>query len=86
MAQVQTVVVVPAKSVGGAVVLAMLFGPLGLLYSSIVGALVMFLVNIFVGLATLGFGLFLTWPVCGLWAFIAASRYNENLLAGRRSY
>ena len=62
----QRIVVVPTKSLGLAIFLGVAFGPLGLLYSTVTGAIIMFFVNVLVGLLTLGFGLFLTWPICGL--------------------
>lgn len=84
--QPQRVVVVPTKSVGLAIFLGVAFGPLGLLYSTVWGAIIMFFVNIVVGLATLGFGLFITWPICGIWAAIATKSHNEKLIAGQRQY
>lgn len=82
--QASPLIVIPTKSVGLAIFLGAAFGPLGLLYSTIIGAVVMFLVNIFVGLVTFGFGLFLTWPICAVWAAVAAQAYNRRLLAGHR--
>ena len=38
--QPQRIVVVPVKSVGLAILLAVIFGPLGLLYSMVMGAIV----------------------------------------------
>lgn len=67
------------KSVAGAVILALLFGPLGMLYATVVGALVMFFVNILVAIATLGLGLILTIPIGAVWAGIAASNHNKQL-------
>jgi hypothetical protein len=67
------------KSVVGAVLLALLFGPLGMLYSTVVGALVMFFVNIVVGVATLGLGLIVTVPLGAIWAGIAAGNHNDSL-------
>ncbi len=67
------------KSVGGAVLLALFFGPLGMLYSTVVGALVMFVVSIFVAIATLGLGLIITLPICAIWAGIAANSHNSRL-------
>lgn len=82
--QPQRIVVVPTKSVGLAVLLAVIFGPLGLLYSTVMGAIVMFVVNIVVALVTVGFGLILTWPICGVWAVVATNAYNKKLLDGQR--
>jgi Protein of unknown function (DUF2510) len=68
-----------AKSVALAVVLALLFGPLGMLYGTIPGAIVMFFVNLFVAIPTLGLGLFLTIPIGAIWAGVAASSHNKAL-------
>jgi hypothetical protein len=76
-------VVVSPKSVGVAIILGVVFGPLGLLYSTVTGAVVMFIVNILAAVVTFGFGLLLTWPICGVWAALAAKSYNEKLLGGQ---
>jgi len=62
-----------------AVALAFFFGPLGLLYSSITGAVVMFFVNVFAAFTLVL--VFFTWPACAIWAYFAAKSYNEKLLA-----
>jgi hypothetical protein len=77
----QVVVVGSRKSVGIAVALSICFGPLGMLYSTVGGAVVMFFLNLVVAVVTLGFGLLLTWPICVLWAAHAASEHNRQLLA-----
>lgn len=56
-----------------AVLLAVLFGPLGLFYASPVGGLLMTVVTFVVGLFTVGVGVVFAWPVCVLWAYSAAS-------------
>jgi len=67
------------KSVPGAVLLALFFGPLGMIYATVPGALIMFFINIFVAIVTLGLGLLLTLPICAVWAGIAASSHNQRL-------
>jgi hypothetical protein len=67
------------KSVVGAVLLGFFLGPLGMLYATVVGALVMLIVNILVAIATLGLGLLITLPICALWAGLAASSHNSRL-------
>ena len=79
----QRLVIVPAKSAGVAILLPVLFGPLGLLYSTVMGAIVMFVVNIVIAMVTMGFGLILTWPICGIWAFVAVKSHNKKLLEGQ---
>lgn len=76
---VQVVVAKSEKSMGLAVVLSAIFGPLGLFYSSIIGGFVMMAVSFVVGFITLGFGLIVTWPTCILWAYLSTKRYNAKL-------
>lgn len=69
------------KSVVGAVLLALLFGPLGMLYATVSGAIVMFFISIIVAIPTLGLGLILTTPIGALWAGLAADSQNKRLQA-----
>ncbi|HEY0254079.1 MAG TPA: hypothetical protein VGC41_21270 [Kofleriaceae bacterium] len=59
--------------------LALLFGPLGMIYSTGLGALVMFVVNLLLVVAGAGLGLIVTIPICAVWAGIAASNHNDSL-------
>ena len=76
---VNVVVTRSPKSVG----LALFFGPLGMFYSTILGAIIMLIVNVIVGIFTLGVGLFVTIPIGVIWAAIAASCHNSKLMKGR---
>ncbi|GEM_PF-1792353 len=80
--QHRPIVVTSPKSVGIAIIVAGLFGPLGLFYATVWGGIIMSVVSFFVAILTLGFGLLLMWPVCMIWAAIAAHLYNEKLRAG----
>lgn len=75
----QQIVVGSDKSVFGAFLLGLFFGPLGMLYSTVPGAFFMFVVALFVGAATLGLGLLFVWPICAIWAAISASGHNSKL-------
>lgn len=66
------------KSVGAALALTFLFGPLGLFYTSAAAAVAMILVGASVGFLTLGFGLILVWPATMVWAAVDASRMHQN--------
>lgn len=68
------------KSVGTAFLLAFLFGPLGLLYASVSGGIIMVFITIIVGTVTLGAGLIIIWIVCIIWAVSAASNANQAAL------
>lgn len=80
--QPQRVIVQSTKSVGVSAFLAFLFGPLGLFYSTVTGGIIMLIVNVAAAIFTLGIGLFITWPVCVVWAVIAAKNYNAKLTSG----
>lgn len=67
------------KSVGTAFLLAFLFGPLGLLYASVTGGLIMIVVSIVLGIVTLGVGFILTWIISIIWAVVAANDANSKM-------
>lgn len=77
--QKQTIIVKAEKSMGITILLTIFFGPLGMFYSTVTGAIVMIIVNVIVAIITLGFGLLITWPVCIIWAAVATNIYNKNL-------
>ena len=74
------VIVVQGKSAGVAFLLTFFFGPLGMLYSTVSGALIMFFVSILIGIATLGMGLILTQIICIIWAVGAVDSSNKKLI------
>ena len=75
----QVVVVKTQKSMGVTIILTIFFGPLGMFYSTITGAITMLIISLLVGLFTLGIGLIFVWPVCIIWAAISTNAYNKNL-------
>ncbi len=79
------IVVASTKSMGVGIILALLFGPLGLLYSSVLAAIVMFVITIVVAIFTMGIGLLFTNPICAIWAAVAVNTHNKNLLGGSQS-
>lgn len=76
----QSVVVINTrKSMGAGLLLAFFFGPLGLLYASVLGGVVMLVLSIIVAVLTLGFGLLVMWPITVIWAAIAVNAHNKRL-------
>ena len=73
------VVVRPPKSVAAAILLTIFFGPLGMLYSTVPGALVMIVVSLVLGAMTAGVSLLITWPTCIIWGAMAVDSYNRGL-------
>ena len=78
------IIVTPTKSVGISIILTVIFGPLGMFYLTIPGAIIMLIVSGIVGLVTLGYGLIVTHPICVIWGALAAHSYNKKLLGGFR--
>jgi hypothetical protein len=77
---VQPVIVARTKSVALSLVLTFFLGPFGMLYSTILGAIVMMVLSVPIFIFTLGHGAFLIWPVSMVWGAWAAHRYNQRLL------
>ncbi len=82
----QVVVVGSYKDPTAAALLGLFFGPLGLLYSTVTGAVIMFAVNMVVALLTFGLGLVLTWPISAVVGWQAAKSHNERLTAAAVGY
>lgn len=74
----QTIIVKTQKSAGTAALLAFLFGPIGMLYSTLTGALIMFIVTGIVIFITAGIGLIITIPICTIWAYMKVKNDNEK--------
>lgn len=72
-----TTVIVKQKSVGLAFLLAFLFGPLGLLYASILGGIVMFFVSLILFFVIPIVGGIIGWIGCIIWAVVAAQNSNK---------
>lgn len=77
--------IVAAKSTGVAALLAALFGPLGMLYATVPGAIILFCANVFlflVGFVSAGLSWLLligTWIGGIVWAYMAAEQHNNRL-------
>ena len=76
----QHIIVTPTKSVAISIILTFLFGPLGLLYSTVSGGIIMIVIGIILFILTAGLGLIPTWPVCMIWGVIAVSNSNKKVL------
>lgn len=81
------VMMVAPKSLALAIILALFFGPIGMLYSTVKGAVIMFFGAILLVVVTFGAGFFLLLfmnPICAVWAAIATNAHNDALAAGMR--
>ncbi len=86
-----TVILMPTKSMGAGILLALFFGPLGLFYSSVWGGLIMLVLGgvlaVVGGVLTGGLGLipilFLIGVVSVIWAAIAVNGHNKKILSAQ---
>ena len=62
-----------------ALILTFFFGPLGMLYSTVLGGLVTLVVSGLIGFLTAGLGLFLIWPLQLLWSGLTVRGHNQRL-------
>ena len=81
-------IMVQSKSMGLGIVLAIIFGFLGLFYASVKGGLIMAVVElicIVLSVITLGFGAIILMPAChiacAIWANVAIKKHNAALFA-----
>jgi hypothetical protein len=70
------------KSVVLALVLAVLFGPLGLFYVSVWGAVLLIVVAAAGVVPTLGFVLIFVWAASIVWAAVAAGKQHGDFVRG----
>lgn len=70
----------PFKSVATALVFTVVLGPLGLLYSSFRGGILMLLIGLIVLSSKLMFPIILLWVTCCIWAVKSVEDYNKKLI------
>jgi hypothetical protein len=69
------------KNPGLGFILALLFGPLGMLYSSVVSAIIWFFIHVIVSVFTAGLGLIVTVPLGAVSAALACRSHNRKFAA-----
>jgi hypothetical protein len=82
----QRIRTVPTKRVGISILLTVLSGPLGMFYSTTLGALAMCIISLFVIASTFGLGLFIVWPISIIWGAVATNSYNKEILSGAHRF
>lgn len=65
------------KSTILALVLCLFFGPFGMLYSTVTGAIVMLVLYLVLGILTAGIALAVLHPIAIIWGVWAAHRSNQ---------
>lgn len=85
----QQVVVTSTKSVGISILLTLIFGPIGMFYSTVKGAIIWLILAIILSIGALASNpallliiLPMMWFVSLIWGAMAVKAYNKKLLAG----
>lgn len=73
----------PYKNLSTSLLFSVFLGPIGLLYASLRGGVVMLLIAFVVLTSRLPIPIILTWVSCCVWSVIATNRYNNKLMALR---
>lgn len=78
-ARPNTIIIRAPKSQGLGLLLTFLLGPIGLLYATTLGGLILAPLDFVIGIFTFGIGALVTWPLAILWSIIAISLHNHKL-------
>ena len=70
----------PLKSIAIALIFCVLLGPLGILYSSVLGASIMLIIGFVVISHMLMVPIILLWVISCIWGVAAANRYNHKII------
>src|SRR5580704_7251150 len=76
----------PFKSVAGALIFSVILGPVGLLYASFWGGLLMIVVGIVVISSKFIFTILMFWIICCIWSVGAVEKYNRKILRTSAQY
>lgn len=70
----------PLKSVAVALLFSVFFGPVGLLYASVLGGVLLIVLSIIVLSNHFFILMSFIWLVSCVWSVVAANRYNQKIL------
>ncbi len=79
MNEEQRTPVLPFKNLAGALLFSVFLGPIGLLYASTVGGVVMIILGFIVVSSLLPVPIILVWLASCVWSVVAVNRYNKVL-------
>lgn len=70
----------PTKNMRTALVLNVIFGPLGMIYSTITGAVIMSILSLITIIFAFGIWIIIVWTIQFIWTAIAVNMYNKRIL------
>lgn len=72
--------ILPFKSVGITLLFCAILGPVGVLYSSVLGGVIMIILGFIVVSSKLIVPIILVWLISCIWGVAATNQYNKKLL------
>ncbi len=76
-------IIPPFKSVAVALLFCIVLGPIGLLYSSVAGGVVMMMIGLLIVRTKLMGLVLLTWLISCVWGVAAVNKYNTKIIRMR---
>lgn len=70
----------PFKSVAGALLFCVLLGPVGVLYSSTRGGVILIILGFIVACVQLPVPIIMVWLISCIWGVAAANKYNNKVM------
>ena len=70
----------PFKSVAGSLLFSVFLGPIGLLYASTFGGILMSIIGFAIVCTKLIVPIFIVWVITCMWSVIATNRYNKKII------
>ena len=80
MSESKQIVTLPLKHLAGALLFTVFLGPVGLLYATELGGIVMIVIGLVMATSKMVLPVFLVWIVCCVWSVMAVNRYNKKLV------
>jgi membrane protein implicated in regulation of membrane protease activity len=68
----------PFKSLAAALLFSVFLGPVGLLYASTIGGVVMIIIGCVVASSLLWVPILIVWLISCVWSVVAVNRYNQR--------
>jgi len=68
----------PLKSLAGALLFTVFLGPVGLLYASSIGGIIMIVLGFIVACSKLLIPILFVWLISCIWSVLAVNRYNKK--------
>ena len=74
-------ITLPLKSVAGALLFSVILGPVGLLYSSFLGGVIMSILGFIVVCVKYPVPIAIVWLISCMWSVAAVNKYNARIVA-----